>query len=184
MTKSCTQIQPQGHDLPESIPACIPCPAAHRLGNQIQSGSAAVVPRDTRAASHTSVFHVPFPKPCVFVMVILAQLQKRQYAVLPLGDGTFAPFDALEAVNRFLRENSTLVDQIDDDSRCEMCERKDCGHRAPGTPEPTPRSSHIRHGAGTCVVRVPLMHEPGLTHSCITRSFMRDRIPRLNEDNG
>lgn len=49
-------------------------------------------------------------------MAILAQLQKRQYAVLPLGAGsgaaTSAPFGALEEVNRLLRENPSLVDQI------------------------------------------------------------------------
>ena len=55
-------------------------------------------------------------------MVILAQLPKRQYAVLPLGDGsgvaTSAPLDALEGVNRILRENSTLIDQIDAETPC------------------------------------------------------------------
>ena len=50
-------------------------------------------------------------------MAILARFQKGQYVVLQLGDGngvaTSTPFDALERVNRLLRENSTLIDQID-----------------------------------------------------------------------
>ena len=49
-------------------------------------------------------------------MVILAQLQKLQHVVLPVGDdnGVATPtsLDVLERVNRLLRGNLTLFDQI------------------------------------------------------------------------